>query len=69
VKVLNEFGLEDKVPTAGLAKENELLFLPGKDLPLEVPRKSQGLFLLQRIRDERTASPSMPTATCAARNG
>ncbi len=52
VKVLKEFGLEDQVLTAGLAKENELLFLPGKDLPLEVPRKSQGLFLLQRIRDE-----------------
>ncbi len=52
VKVLKEFGLEEKVLTAGLAKENELLFLPGKDLPLEVPRKSQGLFLLQRIRDE-----------------
>ena len=52
VKVLKEFGLEEKVLTAGLAKENEFLFLPGKDLPLEVPRKSQGLFLLQRIRDE-----------------
>jgi len=52
VKVLKEFGLQDTVLTAGLAKENELLFLPGKDLPLEVPRKSQGLFLLQRIRDE-----------------
>jgi excinuclease ABC, C subunit len=52
VKVLREFGLEEKVLTAGLAKENELLFLPGRDLPLEVPRKSQGLFLLQRIRDE-----------------
>jgi excinuclease ABC subunit C len=52
VKVLRKFGLEDKVLTAGLAKENELLFLPGKDLPLELVRKSQGLFLVQRIRDE-----------------
>jgi excinuclease ABC subunit C len=52
VKVLQQFGLEDKVLTTGLAKENELLFLPGKDLPLELARKSQGLFLVQRIRDE-----------------
>ena len=37
---------------AGLAKEHELLFLPGKDIPIELPRNSQGLFLLQRIRDE-----------------
>ena len=52
VKVLDEFGLSDKMLTAGLAKENELLFLPGKDQPLELARKSQGLFLVQRIRDE-----------------
>ena len=52
IKVLEAFGLSDKVLTAGLAKENELLFLPGKDQPLELTRKSQGLFLVQRIRDE-----------------
>ncbi len=52
IKVLDEFGLSDKVLTAGLAKEDELLFLPGKDQPLELARKSQGLFLVQRIRDE-----------------
>lgn len=52
VKVVKEHELDDKMLVAGLAKENELLFLPGKDLPLELARKSQGLFLLQRIRDE-----------------
>ena len=39
------------MPT-GLAKEHELLFLPDNAIPIELPRNSQGLFLLQRIRDE-----------------
>ena len=52
VKVLVDFGLDMKILAAGLAKEHELVFLPGKDIPIELPRNSQGLFLLQRIRDE-----------------
>ena len=52
VKVLVEFRLDKKILAAGLAKEHELLFLPGRDIPIELPRNSQGLFLLQRIRDE-----------------
>ena len=52
VKVLAEFRLDKKILAAGLAKEHELLFLPDKDIPIELPRSSQGLFLLQRIRDE-----------------
>ena len=52
VKVLKEYDLQDKMLAAGLAKEEELLFLPGKDEPLKLPRKSQGLFMVQRIRDE-----------------
>jgi excinuclease ABC subunit C len=52
VKVLVEFGLDKKILAAGLAKEHEHIFLPGKDIPIELPRNSQGLFLLQRIRDE-----------------
>ncbi len=52
VKVLKEYGIDDRFLVAGLAKENELLFLPGKDKPLVLARKSQGLFLVQRIRDE-----------------
>ena len=52
VKVLAEFGLDKKILAAGIAKEHELVFLPGRDIPIELPRSSQGLFLLQRIRDE-----------------
>jgi len=52
VKVLAEFRLDKKILAAGLAKEHELVFLPDKDIPIELPRSSQGLFLLQRIRDE-----------------
>jgi excinuclease ABC subunit C len=52
VLVLKEFGLLEKVPAVGLAKEEEALFQPGKEKPLMLPRHSQGLYLLQRIRDE-----------------
>jgi excinuclease ABC subunit C len=52
VLVLKEFDLLEKVPAVGLAKEEEALFQPGKEKPLLLPRNSQGLFLLQRIRDE-----------------
>ena len=52
VKVLDDFGLDKKILAAGLAKEHELVFLPGKNIPIELARSSQGLFLLQRIRDE-----------------
>jgi excinuclease ABC subunit C len=52
VSVLKDYGLFDRVPVAGLAKQQEELFLPGRDLSLMLPRNSQGLYLLQRIRDE-----------------
>jgi excinuclease ABC subunit C len=52
VAVLEKFNLLDKVPVAGLAKQNEELFLPGRPTSLMLPRQSQGLYLLQRIRDE-----------------
>ena len=52
VRILVEHGLEEQVLAVGLAKEHELLFLPGRETPLALPRHSQGLFLLQRIRDE-----------------
>jgi excinuclease ABC subunit C len=42
----------DHIPTVGLAKREEELFRPGRSEPLLLPRGSQGLFLLQRIRDE-----------------
>ncbi|MDX9870905.1 MAG: excinuclease ABC subunit UvrC [Clostridia bacterium] len=40
------------IPAAGLAKENEWLFIPASSMPVILPRNSQGLNLLQRIRDE-----------------
>jgi excinuclease ABC subunit C len=52
VAVLDEFGLSEKVAVAGLAKQHEELFVPGKSLSILLPRKSQGLYLVQRIRDE-----------------
>jgi excinuclease ABC subunit C len=52
VEVLSEFGLTEVVPVVGLAKQNEELFLPGRPDGLQLPRGTQALFLLQRIRDE-----------------
>lgn len=52
VAVLERFELREKIPVAGLAKQNEELFLPGRPEPLLLPRQSQGLFMIQRIRDE-----------------
>lgn len=40
------------VPVCALAKEEELLFVPGKEMPIRLPRNSGALYLLQRIRDE-----------------
>ena len=52
VEVLKEFDLFTKVPVAGLAKQREEIFLPGRAKPILLPRRSQGLFLVQRVRDE-----------------
>jgi excinuclease ABC subunit C len=52
VEVLAEFGLTEVVPVAGLAKQREELFLPGRSDSILLPPASQGLFLVQRIRDE-----------------
>lgn len=52
VKVLEEFNLLGKVPVVGLAKQNEELFLPGRPDSVLLPRNSQGLYLVQRVRDE-----------------
>jgi excinuclease ABC subunit C len=42
----------DHIPVAGLAKREEELFVPDRAAPILLPRDSQGLYLLQRIRDE-----------------
>jgi excinuclease ABC subunit C len=52
VNVLQRFELFDKVPVVGLAKQHEELFFPFKSEPLILPRHSQALYLVQRIRDE-----------------
>ena len=52
VRVLEEFELYDKVPVVGLAKQEEEIFFPHNSKPLLLPRHSQGLYLVQRIRDE-----------------
>ncbi|HUV28537.1 MAG TPA: excinuclease ABC subunit UvrC, partial [Anaerolineales bacterium] len=52
VEVLERFDLSAIVPAVGLAKQNEEIFLPGKPKPILLPSKSQGLYLLQRVRDE-----------------
>jgi excinuclease ABC subunit C len=52
VKVLDDYGLRDQIPVAGLAKQEEELFVPEKSESILLPRSSQGLFLVQRVRDE-----------------
>ncbi|MCF4006583.1 excinuclease ABC subunit UvrC [Corynebacterium uropygiale] len=49
--VLDELGVHDVV-LIGLAKRLEEVWLPGEEEPLILPRQSQGLYLLQHIRDE-----------------
>jgi excinuclease ABC subunit C len=41
-----------EIPTVGLAKEREEIYRPGQSDPLLLPRTSQALYLVQRIRDE-----------------
>ena len=52
VAVLRKYDLLHVVPVVGLAKRSEEIFVPGKPESILLPRDSQGLFLLQRIRDE-----------------
>ena len=51
LSALRELELPD-VPIAGLAKRFEELYVPGRSEPIVLPRNSQGLYLVQRIRDE-----------------
>jgi excinuclease ABC subunit C len=51
LQVFLELGI-DSVPLASLAKENEELFVPQMPEAIVLPRNSQGLFLVQRARDE-----------------
>jgi excinuclease ABC subunit C len=51
LSVMKELGL-DKIPVAGLAKENEEIFIPGRSDPIRLPGNSSGRLLLQHLRDE-----------------
>ena len=51
-RVVDDLGLTDQIPVAGLAKQFEQVFVPGRAAPVEIPRGSEALFMLQRIRDE-----------------
>ncbi|MFD4242993.1 excinuclease ABC subunit UvrC [Streptomyces sp. NPDC058525] len=50
-RALDELGVDD-VAVCGLAKRLEEVWLPGEDDPVVLPRTSEGLYLLQRVRDE-----------------
>ncbi len=52
VQVLEKYQLAEKVSVVGLAKQEEEIFLPHKSKSILLPRHSQGLYLVQRIRDE-----------------
>jgi excinuclease ABC subunit C len=50
-RALDELGIDD-IPVCGLAKRLEEVWLPGEEDPVILRRTSEGLYLLQRIRDE-----------------
>jgi excinuclease ABC subunit C len=52
VRVLEELGLSEEIPVAALAKRFEEVFVPGEPEPIRIPRQSEALYLLQRVRDE-----------------
>ncbi len=52
IRVLEELGLAEEIPVASLAKQFEEVYVPGQADPIALPRQSEALFLLQRIRDE-----------------
>ncbi|MYQ47187.1 excinuclease ABC subunit UvrC [Streptomyces sp. SID4985] len=50
-RALDELGIDD-IAVCGLAKRLEEVWVPGEDDPVVLPRSSEGLYLLQRVRDE-----------------
>ena len=52
IDVVKELGLENEIPVASLAKRLEEVFVPNSSMPIDVPRGSEALFMLQVIRDE-----------------
>jgi excinuclease ABC subunit C len=52
IKVVEDLGLDDEISVASLAKRFEEVFVPGQADPIRIPRQSEALYLLQRLRDE-----------------
>ena len=52
VRVLERLGLTERIPIASLAKSFEEVYRPGRSEPYRLSRQSEGLYLLQRLRDE-----------------
>jgi excinuclease ABC subunit C len=50
VRAVDELGLD--IPTIGLAKRMEEIYVPGKPEPIRIPRDAEALYLLQQVRDE-----------------
>lgn len=50
--VLDDLGMSDAVEVASLAKRFEEIYRPGSSIPVRLPRGSEALFMLQRLRDE-----------------
>jgi len=51
-RVVADLGLTDEIPLASLAKRFEEVYVPGRSEPVRIPRQSEALYLLQRVRDE-----------------
>ncbi len=51
-RVVEDLGLEEEIPVASLAKRFEEVYVPGDPDPVRIPRGSEALYLLQRVRDE-----------------
>ena len=52
VDVLESYDLLTAVPVVALAKRRDELFVPARSKPVSLPRRSEGLYLVQRVRDE-----------------
>jgi excinuclease ABC subunit C len=51
-RVVRDLGLDAEIPVASLAKRFEEVYVPGRGDPVQIPRQSEALYLLQRLRDE-----------------
>ena len=52
VAVLEQLGLDNEISVCALAKQFEEVYLPYQSEPVRIPRQSEALYMLQRLRDE-----------------